>query len=417
MGITVITSLLAGLYPAFYLASFSATEVLKGQIHFKNRFSFSLTRKWMIVFQFTISIGLIVTSLVILKQLHFIQQKDLGFDERNLVVIPLGTEGERSRFEPLKNAFLSHPDVHGVTSAVNYPGRGYINQKHWITGGVEKAELAQMGFVGPRFLEIFNIDLFQGRGFNKENPEANLQAVIINETAARRFELGDNPIGKKISRTDPNTEEKILYEVIGVTQDFNTESLREAIQPVVLYPVNFNVNIIVRIAPGQAESALSFMRATFEKINPAASFEYRFVSDFLSDYYRTDKNFLKIVGSFTVLAMFIAGMGLLGLVGYFVQGRVKELAIRKVLGANIAQIVGLLSIDFIKLVLLGFLFAIPIAWYAMHRWLQDFAYRIEIGPGVFALAGGMALLIALLTVSWQSIRAALANPVESLRSE
>ncbi len=414
--IMAITSLLAGLYPAFYLTSFSPGAVLKGQLNVTNRSSFSLGRKGMIVFQFLVSIVLMVSSLVILKQLQFIQQKDLGFDEQNLVVIPLGTDGERKGFEPLKDKLLANPNVQGITSAPMYPGREYANAQHWLAGEAD-GQYTQMGFVTSNFLEVFDISLVQGKDFNEQNPEANRQSVIVNETAVRRLGLGDNPVGKRITRTNPQAEERPLFEVVGVIEDFNTESLREAIQPLVIYPINFNVNMIVRIAPGQIEGTLDYMSAVYSDVNPNASFEYHFLTDFLTDYYRADQNFFEIIVSFTALALLIAGIGLLGFVGYFIQNRMKELAIRKVLGATMTNIVGLLSKDFLKLVLLGFVIAVPVAWYAMDQWLMDFAYRVDISAEIFVLAGCTALLIALLTVSWQSVKAAMTNPVESLRSE
>ena len=414
--IIVMTSLLAGLYPAFYLTSFSIEDVINDRIQLKSRFSFPLVRKGMIVFQFLLTISLIATSLLILQQLHFIQHKDLGFNEHNLVVIPLGTAGERQHFGALKNKLLENPDIRGITSGVNYPGRGYINQRHWLAGN-SKGDLTQMGFVGPNFLKVFDINLIKGRDFHEKKQQADTRSVIVNETAVKRLGLGKNPIGEKISRSAPGAEDRKMYQVVGVAKDFNTESLREAIQPVVLYPVNFNVNMIVRVAPHQISKTIDFMRSAFVEVNPHASFEYTFVSDFLADYYRADENFFEIIISFTVLAIFIASIGLLGLVGYHIQDRMKELAIRKILGATITDIISLLSIDFVKLVLLAFVIAVPIAWYAMNWWLQDFVYRINIGPGIFAIAGGSALFIALATISWQTIRAALANPVESLRNE
>lgn len=414
LGIWIVTSILAGAYPAFYLTSLSVTDVLKGKIQLRNFSAHSPGRKGAIMFQFLITIILIVSSLVILRQLQFIQQKDLGFEEHNLVVIPLGTGGERESFNALKSKLMRNPDILGVTSAVNYPGRGYIGQNHWYAGEKGAGERAQMGFVAPNFLEVFDISLAKGRDFREK---AGPQSVIINETAVKRFGLGNNPIGKKITRTAPGAKDRTMYEVIGVTEDFNTASLREAIEPVVLYPVNFNVNMIIRVARGQVSGAINVVREAFNEVNPHAAFEYRFVTDLLSGYYRSDQNFFEIIVSFTLLAIFIAGLGLLGLVGYMIQDRIKEFAIRKVLGATITNIITLLSKDFLKMVTIGFVIAIPIAWYAMHRWLQDFAYKIEIGPGIFLFAGGVAMLIALATVGWQSVRAAVANPVESLRNE
>jgi putative ABC transport system permease protein len=337
----------------------------------------------------------------------------LGFEESNLVVIPLGNGEERNGFQALKDMLLANSTIEGVTSGVNYPGRGNIeNTQHWLPGETV-GEYAEMGFVGPDFIDIFGMTIKEGRDFT-ENDQ---QSVILNETAVQRFGLGENPIGKRISRTEPGADERPMYEVVGVIEDFNTESLRETIQPLVLYQIGFNVNIIVRFAEDQTEAALGFIRDAFKEVNPNSSFEYHFVDDYLSDYYRADENFLRIVTSFTLLAVFIAGMGLLGLVGYFIQSRTKELAIRKVLGASLTNIMTLLSKDFILLVLIGFVMAVPIAWYAMNQWLADFAYRIDIGPGIFILTGGVTLMIALLMISWQSIRAALANPVDSLRSE
>lgn len=413
VGLMVLTALFAGIYPAFYLTSFSAKEVLKGDAGINQKNSFSWGRRSMVVFQFLICISLMVSSLVILKQLRFIQQKDLGFEESNLVVIPLANGEERNSFQALKDKLLANSTIEGVTFAVNYPGRGNIeNTQHWLPGETV-GEYAEMGFIGPDFIDIFGMTIKEGRDFT-ENDQ---QSVILNETAVQRFGLGENPIGKRISRTEPGADERPMYEVIGVIQDFNTESLRETIEPLVLYQIGFNVNMIVRFVEGQTEAALGFMRDAFKEVNPNSSFEYRFVDEYLSDYYRADENFLRIVTSFTLLAVFIAGMGLLGLVGYFIQSRTKELAIRKVLGASVSNIMALLSKDFVLLVLIGFVMAVPIAWYAMNQWLEDFAYKIDIGPGIFILTGGVTLAIALIMISWQSIRTALANPAEKLRSE
>lgn len=413
IGLMVLTALFAGIYPAFYLTSFSAKEVLKGDAGINTKNSFSWGRRSMVIFQFLICISLMVSSLVILKQMRFIQQKDLGFEECNLVVIPLGTGEERNGFQSLKDKLLANSTIEGVTSAVNYPGRGNIeNTQHWLPGETV-GEYAEMGYIGPDFIDIFGITMKEGRDFT-ENDQ---QSVILNETAVQRFGLGENPIGKRITRTEPGAEDRPMYEVVGVIEDFNTVSLRETIEPLVMYQIGFNVNMIVRFTEGQTQAAVDFIRDAFEEVNPNSSFKYRFVDDYLSDYYQTDQNFLRIVTSFTLLAVFIAGMGLLGLVGYFVQSRTKELAIRKVLGASISNIMALLSKDFVLLVLIGFAIAVPIAWYVMNQWLTDFAYRIDIGADIFVLAGGAALLIAILTVSWQSIKAALANPVDSLRSE
>lgn len=416
LGILIVTSCLAGLYPAFKLTSFSASEVLKGKMNLNNQLSFTLGRKGMIVFQFFVSTILIVSSLAILKQLQFIQQKDLGYDEENLIIIPLSANGERKGFEPLKDKLLSNPNIYGVTSAVNYPGRGFIDMQHWLPGETQ-GEFAQMGFVGSNFLDVFGINLIEGKDFYENNIEGNQQAVIVNETAVTRLGLGENPIGKIITRTDPRADQRAMYEIIGVMEDFNTESLREEVQPVILYIAGFTYSMVVRIAPDQSGKTLDFMRDSFQEVNPNSTFEYRFLDDYLSEYYRADENFLRIVTSFTLLAVFIAGMGLLGLVGYFIQSRTKELAIRKVLGASVSNIMALLSRDFVLLVVIGFVIAVPVAWYAMNLWLADFAYKIDIGVDVFVLAGGAALLIAILTVSWQSIKAAFANPVDSLRSE
>lgn len=413
IGLMILTALFAGIYPAFYLTSFSAKEVLKGDAGINQKNSFSWGRRSMVVFQFLICISLMVSSLVILKQMKFIQQKDLGFEESNLVVIPLANGEERNGFQTLKDKLLANSTIEGVTSGVNYPGRGNIeNTQHWLPGETV-GEYAEMGFIGPDFIDIFVMTIKEGRDFT-ENDQ---QSVILNETAVQRFGLGENPIGKRISRTEPGANERPMYEVIGVIEDFNTESLRETIEPLVLYQIGFNVNMIVRFVEGQTEAAMGFMRDAFKEVNPNSSFEYRFVDEYLSDYYRADENFLRIVTSFTLLAVFIAGMGLLGLVGYFIQSRTKELAIRKVLGASVSNIMALLSKDFVLLVLIGFVMAVPIAWYAMNQWLEDFAYKIDIGPGIFILTGGVTLAIALIMISWQSIRAALANPAEKLRSE
>lgn len=412
VSLMVLTALLAGIYPAFYLTSFSAKKVLKGDAGVNTKNSFSWGRRSMVVFQFLICITLMVSSLVILKQMRFIQQKDLGFEESNLIVIPLGTGEERNGFQALKDKLLANSNILGITSTPMYPGGEYANAQHWLPGETIGG-YAEMGFVGPDFIDVFGMNIKEGRDFS-ENDQ---QSVILNETAVQRFGLGENPIGKKITRTDPRADERPMYEVVGVIEDFNTASLRETIQPLVMYQIGFNVNMIVRFAEGQTQAAVGFIRDAFNEVNPNSTFEYPFLDDYLSEYYRADENFLRIVTSFTLLAVFIAGMGLLGLVGYFIQSRTKELAIRKVLGASVSNIMALLSRDFVLLVVIGFVIAVPVAWYAMNLWLADFAYKIDIDPGIFILTGGVTLAIALLTISWQSIRAALLNPVEKLRNE
>lgn len=438
----------AGIYPALVLSRFSPAKVFKSGFKRQGMGSGWL-RKGLVVFQFVISVVLISATAIAFLQFNYMQTARLGFDENRVVVL----SGDVSNnYIALKNELLQQPNIQAVSSTTVRPGMGeglptpfeVEGKSGFVDEEGEQKRIMPVQFVGFSYFDMMDIELLAGRGF-AESRRADLgralqddnhaglffreRAKIINETAARK--LGWTPqeaIGKTLRLY---TQERGTYyidtkgPIIGVVEDFHTASLRKKISPVAFEPAaipgtNFYSAeyVLIKMAPGgNAESAAQTLRHVWERVLPQKPIEVSFLDETLNNLYEREQRISQIFGLFAGLAILIACLGLFGLAAYTAQRRTKEIGIRKVMGATVANIVGLLSKDFLKLVAIGFVIAVPIAWYAMNKWLADFAYRIDIGIGIFLLAGGLALLIALATVSWQSIRAALANPVDSLRSE
>ncbi|RMF59626.1 MAG: ABC transporter permease, partial [Calditrichaeota bacterium] len=406
----------AGLYPAFYLTRFTPVDVLKGETN--PRGSAAFIRKSLVVSQFSVSIGLIVGAFVILQQLNYLRSKDLGFAKDNVIIVPLKTNKARDRFEVLENALRSNPKIVSISGANEYPGREFRTWNHWVEGFSDEAGISMdAGSVHFGFFETLQIPVIAGRAFSKKVASDLQNTVMINATAARMLGFEHSAVGRKLFRAGPSDTSRSGRQIIGVFQDFNAWSLRQGIKPMILYPRARVSNLIVRMKATDTEETLKFVEEKFREVNPAATFEFRFLDEILAANYRSEKNLSMIINIFTILAILIACMGLLGLISFTVEQKTKEIGIRKVLGASVASVMFLLSKDFVKLVLLANLLAWPVAWWAMDKWLQNFAYRVSIEWWVFALAGGLALLIALVTVSTQAVRAALENPVENLRYE
>lgn len=407
--ITVMTGLLAGSYPAFFLSSMKPIATLKGR--FDGNRGHLFARKGLVAFQFMVSIFLIIATVVIYNQIQFVEHKNLGYNKAQLIMMPL--QGKMmSKLNVLKQNLLRQSGIQSVSFVSDNPiniqaSSGDLN---WSGKPANQTVSVAPLWVGYDFLKTMQIHLVSGRSFSQEYA-SDSTAYMINQTAARLMGM-KNPVGKKIDFWLGKGR------IIGVIHDYHFASLHQKIKPMVLMLGAGSASyLIARARKGEAQQALMSMRKISRQLSPAYPFEYHFINILYNHLYQNETNTAKIAGYFSFLAILISSMGLFGLTVFMTEQRSKEIGIRKVLGASVSGITVLLSKDFLKLVGIGFLIAVPTAWYAMHVWLQNFAYHVNIGIGTFAFAGILAILIALATVSWQSIKAALANPVDSLRNE
>jgi putative ABC transport system permease protein len=420
LGFAVLVSGLSGSYPALFLSGFRPVAALKGQAG--NQTTTLFFRKALVTFQFVITIVLIAASLVIYRQLRYVSTKRLGFNKEQVLTFHLNSDQAREKVPVLKEQLRQNPLIEAVASAsnpigVNALGAGgfYFEVDGKMSGS---SNIVQNLTVDADYLETLEIGLAQGRNFG-ETPADRRNAILVNETLVR--ELGwKNPIGRRVKFHQGNQGELGERRVVGVVKDFHVYSLQHKIQPLALlmHPTpDEQDNVYVRIRAGAAAAVLPFLEKTYQRFEPGSAFNYHFLDQNFARQYAAEQKQGTLVLMFSALAILIACLGLFGLVTFAAEQRTKEIGVRKVLGASVASIVGLLSKDFLKLVLIAIALATPMAWYASNRWLQDFAYKIDIEWWVFALAGLLAVAIALLTVSFQSVKAALMNPVKSLRSE
>jgi len=415
IGFVLLVSLLAGSYPAIYLSSFLPSRVLKGGEGTGSRKS--RLRSTLVVVQFAISICLLIGTIVIKKQLDFIQNKNLGFNKDHLISISnanlLGAHREAFKDELLKN-----PNVLSVTNAsrmfsTGVPGSGYLYNKRTGTDPF----LCQFVVVDYDFLKTFQIELEKGRFFSTEFP-SDKEAVLVNEAAAAMFPT-DDPIGKELVSLDAR-DKGHAYKIIGIIRDFNYESLHTNVRPLVLHlqAPNHSANILtIRVASDEMKSTLDYIAEKWKQFAPVDPLNYNFVDETLARLYLAEQktNVASVV--FSLIAIFIACIGLFGLAAFVTEQRTKEIGIRKVLGATSMQVVLLLSREFAQWVLISNLLAWPVAWFVLNGWLGNFAFRTEIAAVYFLLAGAITFLIAFLTVGFHALKAAGANPVQSLKYE
>ncbi len=414
LGIAVLivglgVGLLAGLYPAFYLTRFKPVQVLRGSLQTgrKGR-SF---RNALVIFQFAISIALIVCTAVVYQQLQFMQNKKLGYDQENVVILNNAVE---SSFESFINEVKAHPQVRSVTATSQSPHMITNVQGGLQVRGQAEDQMYQLNrfFVDPNFLETFKISLKEGRNFS-EDLASDSVAMILNEAAVRQMGI-DDPLNTQVKR---NNE---WHQIIGVAEDFHFQSLRNEIAPMFILlgrdPGYYN-NLDIRISGEDIPGTLAFLEETWQKFSPNNPFHYSFLDQDYEALYRTEMRLGQVFGIFTGLGIFVACLGLLALVAFMAEQRTKEIGIRKVMGASVRSIVLLLSRGYTKLIIIALVVAIPTSYLVMRQWLADFAYRADLNIWIFIGAGFISLLIAWLSVSYQSIKAALANPVDALKNE
>jgi putative ABC transport system permease protein len=400
--IVLLTGIIAGTYPAFFLSSFKPVKVLKG-IFVQGSRGFSF-RKVLVVSQFIISVVLITGTLIISKQLEYIRNKRLGYDKENIVSVPAS-----ENYEAFKNELLENPSIGSVTMTNN--SLTYISNSssgwEWEGKDPNKKILFHQLAVGYDFFETFGMKMLQGRTFSKDYAADTSSSYIINEEALRQMKLA-LPIGKRLSDG----------KIIGVVQDFNFKSVHNKIEPIVIMckPQECYLTFI-KIKPNHLKDGMADIEKTWKPFNAQNPYEYVFLDQQLDKLYAPEQRTGTIFKWFASLAIFISCLGLFGLISYAAEQRTKEIGIRKVLGASVANIVNMLGKDFLKLVLIANIIAWPVAWWVMHNWLNDFAYRITIEWWVFVVAGLTAIIIAIVTISFQAIKAAIANPVKSLRTE
>ena len=422
ISIIVAGIFVSGLYPAFVLSSFKPIAVLKGKFSSSQRGI--VFRKALVIGQFTVTIGLIIGSIVVMQQMRYMNKKQLGFNMDQVLVVnpPTLTQFDSTfieRVNTFKEELKQIAHVQAATTSWNVPG-GDIGRSF----NVRQADSASTNKFTVRhtsvdydFLGVYGIKLVAGRNFSPSDHNqrgANLRAMLINRSASKLlgFRSPEDAIGKSILRGTRK------WDVVGVVEDYHQKSLRHPLEPMIFMPFySTNSEISVKITPGDMPGTIAQIKKRYEAFFPGNLFEYNFLDETFNRQYENDQLFGKAFGIFAGIAIFVACLGLLGLTMFATIQRTKEIGVRKVLGASVSSIVVLLSKTFLKLILLSTIVAFPLAWWVMNTWLQDFAFRVNMGWWIFILAGASALLIALATISFQAIKAALANPAKSLRTE
>jgi putative ABC transport system permease protein len=413
--LAILVGLVSGSYPGLYLSSIQPALAVKGP-------STSPTggrrlRNILVAAQFAVTIGLIACTLLVKQQMDFIRQTDLGFERRGVIVISNRNHRLGGKAEAYRDALMNHPQVLSASLSTGVPPTVSAFQDAYKVEGREEHFQLTSYLADEHFLSTLGLSIAEGRGFAKEFADSS--SVILNEAAVQLLGLSD-PVGKTIVYPGGGNTK---YRVIGVMKDFNFWSLYSPILPFALFHASSKSYtipesyVVVRVRPDDLSDTIRLLESEWKSFASATPFEYTFLDDNLEAEYRSAYRLGEVFLIFSALTILIACIGLFGLAAFATERRTKEIGIRKVLGASVSGIVALLSREFAKLVLVANVIAWPVAYYVMNNWLQDFAYRIEIGWWVFALAGGMTLLIALLTVSFQTLKAALANPVEALRYE
>jgi len=412
VGIIIIVGFLAGSYPAFFLSAFSPIQALKGKLKLgKGGASF---RQALVVIQFSISVFLIVGTIIIAKQMSYVKNKQLGYAKEQTIIVSIDNGDIYHNLNAFKTELQNQSAVQSVSAMSGEPGGFFDGQMFDVEGHAEKWN-ARTEFADFEFAKTLGLKIIAGRDFSAQLPTDTTDAVLINKTAAAK--LGWTPqqaIGKWIFNTVRDNNKR---RIIGVVDDFNFQSLKQNVDALVISPATDRRQILVRLKPGNLQAGIEITRNAYNKAAPDYPFEYKFLDQQFNDMYQKDIRQQTILSVFAGLAIFVACLGLFGLASFTATKRIKEIGVRKVLGSSVQSIVVLLSKDLLKPVLIATCLALPVGYYAMNKWLQNFAYRTDLSWWVFVLAALLTFSIALVTVSIKAIKAAIANPVKSLRTE